>query len=181
MKRRSFLGEPEVEKILDVNASMQGTLRFDDPVNLRINGKFEGTLNTKGKLIIGEKAEIKANIFGETITIAGSVKGNIKAAKELSLGPTAKLFGDIETPKISISEGAILDGRLSMSQISNNGISHVGEWLTTGELAKYLEVDMDRVSYWANSGMLPANKEEGEWKFEKSKIDLWISEGRVKV
>ena len=34
------------DKFLDVNATMQGTLRFDDPVNLRINGKFEGTLDT---------------------------------------------------------------------------------------------------------------------------------------
>ena len=43
------------EKVLDVNASMQGTLRFDDPVNLRINGKFEGTLDTKGMLMVGER------------------------------------------------------------------------------------------------------------------------------
>jgi len=49
------------EKFLDVSASMQGTLRFDDPVNLRISGKFEGTLETRGKLYIGAKADIKAN------------------------------------------------------------------------------------------------------------------------
>ena len=43
-------------KILDVDASMQGTLSFKDPVNLRINGRFEGRLITKGTLTIGDRA-----------------------------------------------------------------------------------------------------------------------------
>ena len=64
------------DKVLDVNASMQGTLRFDDPVNLRISGNFEGTLDTKGKLMVGDKAIIKANITGEYVSIAGDVTGN---------------------------------------------------------------------------------------------------------
>ena len=40
------------EKILDVDASMQGTISFKDPVNLRINGSFEGKLDTRGSLTI---------------------------------------------------------------------------------------------------------------------------------
>ena len=43
--RRNKNQEPE-EKILDVNATMQGTMIFKDPVNLRINGEFEGKLDT---------------------------------------------------------------------------------------------------------------------------------------
>ena len=50
----------EVEKTLDVDASMQGSLIFKDPVNLKINGRFEGTLNTKGNLMIGEHATVNA-------------------------------------------------------------------------------------------------------------------------
>ncbi|MBU1783819.1 MAG: polymer-forming cytoskeletal protein, partial [Candidatus Omnitrophica bacterium] len=70
--KEDLQGRAEVEeKVLDVNAAMQGTLRFDDPVNLRISGKFEGTLDTKGKLMVGNKAEIKANITGEIIHIDG--------------------------------------------------------------------------------------------------------------
>ncbi len=50
----------EQKKILDVDASMQGSLTFRDPVNLRINGKFEGSLDTKGELTVGENAHIQA-------------------------------------------------------------------------------------------------------------------------
>ena len=48
-------GDASDEKVLEVDASMTGTLTFKDPVNLRINGRFDGTLDTKGSLTIGEK------------------------------------------------------------------------------------------------------------------------------
>ncbi|MBU2436877.1 MAG: polymer-forming cytoskeletal protein, partial [Candidatus Omnitrophica bacterium] len=95
----------EEEKILDVNAAMQGSLIFSDPVNLRISGKFNGNLTTKGKLIIGENAEVNADIVGENIAIAGQVKGKIKATRTITLRSTANVSVDIETPKISIEEG----------------------------------------------------------------------------
>ncbi|MCK4462992.1 MAG: polymer-forming cytoskeletal protein, partial [Candidatus Omnitrophica bacterium] len=93
MRRRFKQTQDETpkEKILDVDASMQGTLSFNDPVNLRINGKFEGKLNTKGILMVGEHADIAADIVGEHITIAGKVSGNIKAYKELKVISPARI------------------------------------------------------------------------------------------
>lgn len=170
------------EKILDVHAGMQGTLRFEDPVNLRINGRFEGTLDTKGMLIIGQKAVIKANITGESISIAGTVEGNIKAGKILKLDATAKLTGDVESPKLSVSEGAVLNGNLRMAaQEQSTGGASRGSWMTMNQLAKYLEVDANKVNDWANSGMLPGTREGGEWVFDRSKVDQWIAEGKVKA
>ena len=107
--KNETVSQPE-EKVLDVNATMQGALRFDDPVNLRISGKFEGTLDTKGKLMIGNKAVIKANITGEEVQIEGAVAGNIKATEVVKLTKTARLTGDVETPRLSIEDGAVLLG-----------------------------------------------------------------------
>ena len=61
--------EKQDKKVLDVDASMQGTLTFKDPVNLRINGSFEGRLDTKGMLTIGENASVRADIHGDEIVI----------------------------------------------------------------------------------------------------------------
>ncbi|MBD3426150.1 MAG: helix-turn-helix domain-containing protein [Candidatus Omnitrophica bacterium] len=180
-KKKHDSKQQSEEKVLDVHAGMQGTLRFDDPVNLRINGKFEGTLDTKGMLMVGQKADIKANITGESVSIAGNVIGNIKALKSLKLEATAKLDGDIDTPLLSIQEGAILNGNLSMGRTSSQSSSSRGDWMNINQLAKYLEVDVNKVNEWANSGMLPAAKEGSDWVFDKSKVDQWISEGKVKV
>jgi len=157
------------EKVLDVDAAMQGSLTFRDPVNLRINGKFEGTLETKGNLTIGQTAVVLADIIGDNIIIGGKVKGRITARESLTLLPTAVTEGDIYPAKLNVAEGAILEGRCSMLQ----------DFLNSEELARYLEVDMNSVMEWANSGKLPANKEGNNWKFERKAIDQWVASGKI--
>lgn len=172
--------QPE-EKVLDVNASMQGTLRFEDPVNLRINGKFEGMLDTKGKLMIGEKAQVNANISGDVITVAGVVNGNVKASSVLKLESSAKLNGDVETPRISVQEGAVLNGCLRMAGEGRPSSAMRSDWMSVAQLAKYLEVDTGKVSEWVNNGVVPGTREGGEWLFDRDKIDRWIAEGKVRA
>ena len=180
-KKKDEIIPQQEEKMLDVSASMQGTLRFDDPVNLRISGKFEGTLDTKGKLMVGKTADIRANITGESISVAGVINGNIKADKLLKLDSTARLAGDVETPRISISEGAVINGHINMTGAKQTSSAARGEWMTLNQLAKYLEVDSGKINEWASNGLLPGTREEGEWVFDRTKVDQWISEGKVKV
>lgn len=99
------------ERFIDIEAGMEGTLKFDSPVNLKISGKFEGELETKGVLRIGEKADVKTKVIkGEDIVIAGKVKGNIVSSERLELSATAKVEGNIIAPILVINEGAMLKG-----------------------------------------------------------------------
>lgn len=164
----AFKKKPE-EKILDVDASMQGTLSFKDPVNIRINGKFEGILETKGNLTVGQTAIILADIVGDNIIIGGRVKGKLTAKERLTLLPTAIVEGDIYPAKLNIAEGAILEGRCSM----------LHDFLNSEELARYLEVDLNSVMEWVNSGKLPGRKEGNEWKFERKAVDSWVASGKI--
>ncbi|MFA6379131.1 MAG: polymer-forming cytoskeletal protein [Candidatus Omnitrophota bacterium] len=161
--------EPE-EKVIEINAEMQGTLTFGDPVNLRINGIFSGALQTKGTLTVGETASVEAKITGENIIVAGKVKGNVLASKMLVLMPSAELFGNISTPKLNIVEGAIFEGQCQM----------FNEHLTLDETARYLELDTPSVLEMANTGTLPGIKEGNDWKFERAKIDHWIALEKAK-
>jgi len=102
------------EKTLDVDAAMQGSLVFRDPVNLRINGKFEGTLETRGNLTIGQTAIVLADILGENIMIGGRVRGRVTAKERLTLLPTAIVEGDIYPAKLNVAEGAIFEGQCIM-------------------------------------------------------------------
>ena len=52
--------------------------------------------------------------------------------------------------------------------------------MTADEVAKYLEVDMNLVSEWVSSGKLPGMKEGDGWRFDRSKIDEWVAEGKIK-
>ncbi len=157
------------EKILDVDAAMQGTLTFKDPVNLRINGKFEGNLEVKGNLTIGQSALVFGDIVGENIIIGGRTKGRIIAKERLTLLPTAIVEGDIFPVKLNIAEGAILEGKCSMLQ----------DFLSMEELSRYLEVELNLVTEWANSGKIPGIKEGNNWKFERKAVDAWVAAGKI--
>ena len=176
------LPEVEEKKILDVDASMQGSLTFRDAVNLRINGKFEGSLDTKGSLTIGENARVQANIIGENIEVCGKVTGNVVAVNSLSLGRSAHLVGDIRTPRLNIAEGAILQGKCQMElKESKPGRSTVQEALmTVEELAKYLEVDAGSILDWAKAGKIPTQREGSSWRFDRAKVDVWIASEKIK-
>lgn len=167
----------ETEKVLDVDASMQGTLIFKDYVNLRINGTFEGVLHTKGNLMIGENAVVNADITGESIIVAGKVSGNITALKDLKLISPARVIGDIRSPLLSIAEGAIFDGT---SRMLGKADDLMDKTMTPDDLAKYLEIETNLVYEWANSGRLPGTKDGEAWRFERAKIDEWVAQGKIK-
>ncbi|MBM3245892.1 MAG: helix-turn-helix domain-containing protein [Candidatus Omnitrophica bacterium] len=157
------------EKVLDVDATMQGTLTFKDPVNLRINGKFEGNLEARGNLTIGQAAAVTADIVGDNVIIGGRIRGRITAKQRLILLPTAIVQGDIYAARLNIAEGAILEGNCSM----------LHDFLNVEELARYLEVDLNSIMEWANSGKVPAVKEGNDWRFERKAIDSWVAAGKV--
>lgn len=158
------------EKFMDVDASMQGSLCFKDPLNLRINGKFEGTLETKGTLTINDSASVNARIIGDIIIISGHVKGEILAKEKISLLAPALVEGTIKTSKLVIAEGAKFEGSCHMLE----------DVLSVEDLAKYLEVETSSVLEWANTGKVPAYKDGERWKFQRIKIDEWVASGAIK-
>ncbi|MBI4707139.1 MAG: polymer-forming cytoskeletal protein [Candidatus Omnitrophica bacterium] len=157
------------EKVLDVDAAMQGTLSFKDPVNLRINGKFEGNLETRGNLTIGQAATVVADIVGDNIIVGGRVRGRITAKERLTLLPTAIVEGEIYPVKLNVAEGAIMEGRCFM----------LHDFLNPEELARYLEVDINSIMEWAGSGKIPAHKEGENWRFERKAIDSWVASDKI--
>lgn len=174
--------EEQGEKFLDITANMEGNLSFNDPVNLRVSGEFKGNLNTKGRLVIGEKAIVNAGINGEDISIAGKLTGNVKASKKLEILPSGQINGDVQTPVFSIKEGGILQGRCQMLFDFPEKESFKNEKLMgLNELAEYLELDLNVVEKWAGNKKIPGIKKNGEWLFEKEKIDKWVSEEKVGI
>ena len=153
------------EKFLDVAAAMQGRLEFSDPVNLRINGKFDGELITKGNLAIGKDAVVNANIVSEKISIAGKIIGNIKATKTVVLLATAEVSGDVETPFLSIENGAKLNGACRMA----------AHKMTVEELSDYLAVGEDKILKWVTNGQIPVEKDGAQLLFDHKQVENWLA------
>ena len=84
---------------------------------LRVDGHLVGTVTSEaGTLIIGTSGLVDANIAVAAATINGAVNGDIVASEKLHLGRTARVLGNIQSPRLIVEEGAILEGSCTMVQ-----------------------------------------------------------------
>ncbi len=82
--------------------------------NIRIDGTVNGTIETKGRLVVGPKGKIKGDIVCSNAEVEGTIEGQIKVNELLSLRTTAKILGDIYTNKLAIEPGATFTGSCNM-------------------------------------------------------------------
>jgi len=82
---------------------------------LRVDGHLIGSVSSEsGTLIVGNNGQVDANVSVAAAMVNGSVHGDISASEKLQLGRTARVMGNISSPRLIIEEGAILEGSCSM-------------------------------------------------------------------
>ncbi len=79
---------------------------------LRIDGDFSGRVtSTDGTLIVSSGARVTQAVINVAVAkIHGTVEGDISASKELVLGRTASVIGNVKAPALVVEEGALLNG-----------------------------------------------------------------------
>jgi cytoskeletal protein CcmA (bactofilin family) len=107
-------GTGEVTTLLGRGSEFEGKLSFEGTV--RVDGKLSGEIFTDDVLIIGEGAEVNAEINVGAIIIEGTVHGNIHAKRSVEIHTPAKVRGNISTPSLSIDKGVVFDGQCQMEQ-----------------------------------------------------------------
>src|SRR5436309_91015 len=93
---------------LGKGAQFKGIIHFEGTI--RIDGRLEGEIHTKGTLMVGEHAVIEGDISAGTIVSGGTINGNFTATERVQLLPSAVLNGDLKTPFLKVEEGVQLHG-----------------------------------------------------------------------
>lgn len=105
----------EINALLGHGTEFSGKLTFQGTV--RIDGVFSGEIKTDDVLIIGEGAEVKAEIEVSTLIIRGGVvQGNIRARELVEIHAPGKLIGNIVSPQLFIDKGVIFQGECRMEE-----------------------------------------------------------------
>lgn len=81
-----------------------------------IEGRVEGKIETKRSLIVGKNGNIEAEIKANEVKIMGKVTGDVYTTTRIEIVPTGVIFGNITSPRVSISEGAIFKGNIDMQR-----------------------------------------------------------------
>lgn len=98
---------------LGPDVDIQGTLKFENSV--LIEGKFKGKIESEhGTLVIGESADVEADITGGVITVRGKVKGSLTATQRVHLQDRGIFSGELCTPSLQMDESVTFDGTCSM-------------------------------------------------------------------
>ena len=105
-----FEEEEAPETTLGEGVTFRGELSFERL--LRIDGTFEGELLSKGKVIVGPKGKVKANLHLQEAIVEGEVEGNIICDERLELRGECVVHGDIQAKRLSVDEGVTLVGNV---------------------------------------------------------------------
>jgi len=104
-------GSRKLETIVGNDTRIAGKVSVKGTV--RVDGIVEGDVQADW-VVVGETGKILGNIRTRGMVVGGSVEGNIEATETVELREKSTMVGEIDTPKLGISEGAIFDGRARM-------------------------------------------------------------------
>jgi cytoskeletal protein CcmA (bactofilin family) len=99
---------------IDKGSHFQGDLSFEE--TFRIDGRFEGRIRSGSELIVGEGAEVSAEIEVERISVNGTLRGSVQASGRIELLARARVNADLVTPSLRIEEGAFFQGSCQMGE-----------------------------------------------------------------
>lgn len=82
---------------------------------LRVDGQLVGTVTSdSGTLLVGTNGQVDANVSVASAIVNGVINGDIIASEKIQLGRTARVVGNIQTPRIVIEDGAVFEGSCAM-------------------------------------------------------------------
>jgi cytoskeletal protein CcmA (bactofilin family) len=112
-------GPGEFPTILGPDANFKGELSFEK--GMRLMGKFEGKVNTPGRVHVAKEAKMAADVEAGGIVVEGEVHGNLSAADRIELKQSARYEGDLRATKLVVDEGAVFNGHVSVGPDSVKG------------------------------------------------------------
>ncbi len=109
--------------IIGENSVFEG--KFYVSGSILIEGKFDGEIKTEDHLTVGPSGKVKTNIYARRVTIAGILIGNITASEEVNLLENGRVLGNINTPKLNVEDGVLVQGMVTISNGRPENVSQL--------------------------------------------------------
>lgn len=106
----------KIDNVLGSSSRFAGDIIADG--NIRIDGQFEGRIETAGNVIVGPEARLVASIEAAVVQVWGAVEGDITARGRLEILPSGRVFGNLQVASLLIDEGGIFRGECTMGGVT---------------------------------------------------------------
>ncbi len=116
-KKEDMSSIKNTETIIGESVILEGD--FNGHGNVVVEGRLNGSFSTDGHVLVGENAEINANINAKSAFISGRVIGNIDVEESLDIAKTAIIKGDIKAQSIAVESGCEINGNVKVGDQQN--------------------------------------------------------------
>ena len=119
---------PEAKKAVEAKPAQEprasgsvfgATLRFKGELHadedFTLQGRIEGSIHHTQNLTIGTDGVVKGDSRARSITVDGTVEGDLYALEWISIRPTARVLGNLLAPRVAIADGANFNGKIDMA------------------------------------------------------------------
>jgi len=103
----------ELNTILGKGSVFEGNLVVEH--SLRVDGRVKGDIETPDTLVVGKDGEVIGNVKVKALVLGGKLEGTVVASAKIVLEDKSVFRGEMKTNKLVIDEGAIFEGKCSMS------------------------------------------------------------------
>lgn len=121
-------GKRSEPAVIGPSVHIDGNMKGEE--DLIIEGTVKGTVTLKNNaLTIGDQGKVTADIYAKTIHVKGVMQGDLFAAEKVSIGKTAKVKGNIASPRVSLEDGARFKGSIEMdpeAEVLKTAFKHTG-------------------------------------------------------
>jgi cytoskeletal protein CcmA (bactofilin family) len=97
------------QSVISNEVEITGAIKSSGSV--RLDGKLDGELQCSGDAIIGKSATIKGNLTVNSVSIEGTIQGNVVAKDRIEMKSTARVTGDIKAKRLSVEDGVTFVGK----------------------------------------------------------------------
>jgi cytoskeletal protein CcmA (bactofilin family) len=94
--------------------------------DLELAGRFEGVINVNGRVIVGDRAEVDADITAATIVVGGRVRGNLSAAGRVEILPQGTQTGNLKGGSFAAADGAVVKGEIVVDRGNRGRVEITG-------------------------------------------------------
>ncbi|MGQ0720127.1 MAG: bactofilin family protein [Candidatus Eiseniibacteriota bacterium] len=132
----------EATSVIGENSAFQGTLEVDG--NLRVDGKFSGTLRITETVHVGKNGFVDAEVHTRSAVVAGTIKGNLHASEKITLQSGSRLEGEMVTARLVIEEGVSFQGSCNTAKGAATGPARKSD--TSRDEAKTVQDKIEQVA-----------------------------------
>jgi len=98
----------QTRSIISSEVEIIGTVKTSG--SIQIEGRVEGEILSEGDVLLGKSGSVKGNLRVNSVTVAGTIQGNIQAKDRIELKSTARLLGDIKSKRLAVEDGVTFVG-----------------------------------------------------------------------